>query len=354
MENFQVFDLREREQWVGELDRLTDPVPDIHYRPEYCALFGRSGEARLFVYRKGSNTIYYPFLLRKINLIPGFAELPDDELYDITSPYGYGGPLADGALDKSVWYGFHSCFAEYCRQQNVITEFIRFHPLLGNHRPLLDIMPVERVSSVVVLDLNRSPEKIWTGYGRNNRKNINKALREGVEVLIEEAPDHFGDFMFIYQQTLERNRAGQFYYFDRRFFHYIHSELKGHFVYAFALLGSRVISGELLLFNGAYLHSYLGGTLQEYFPWRPNNLLKHEVARWAKNRGIRYFMLGGGRRDNDGIFRYKRSFAPDGVLDFYVGKRVHNGAMAEKLAGLMDAEPGREKENFFPAYRRCQ
>lgn len=354
MGDFQVLGLREREQWAGELDRLADPVPDLHYRPEYGGLFGESGEAQLFIYREGSSTICYPFLLRKINLIPGLAESLDQELYDITSPYGYGGPLADGDPGNKVWQNFYRCFAEYCRQENIITEFVRFHPLLGNHLPLSEIMPVARVSSVVVLDLSLTQEKIWTGYGRNNRKNINKALREGVDVLIEETPEHFEDFMTIYRHTLERNQAGIAYYFDNRFFHYIHTELQGHFAYAHACKGSRVISSELLLFNGTYLHSYLGGTLEQYFPCRPNNLLKHKAARWAKNRGLRYFLLGGGRHENDGIFRYKQSFAPDGVLDFYVGKQVHNKETAEKLARLMAAKQTREKEDFFPTYRRYE
>jgi len=352
--DFRVLELREREQWAGILSPLSNPVPDIHYRPEYCALFGEAGEPRLFEYREGSNTICYPFLLRRINLLPGFGEVLDQELNDITSPYGYGGPLADGEPGQGVWRNFYRYFAEYCRQQNIITEFIRFHPLLGNHRPLSEDVPVERVSSVIVLDLNQSQEKIWSGYGRNNRKNINKAIREGVDVLIEETPVHFADFNRIYQHTLERNRAGEFYYFDNRFFQHIHRELRGHFVYAHAYKGDSIVSSELLLFNNAYLHSFLGGTLEQYFPLRPNNLLKHRVILWAKNKGIRYFLLGGGRSKDDGIFRYKRSFAPDGVLDFYVGKQVHNQEMTERLTRLTDAKAKKEKDGYFPAYRRCQ
>jgi len=346
--------MREREQWAKTMDRLRNPVPDIHYRPEYCALFQDSGEPRLFKYREGGQTIYYPYLLRQINLLPGLGALLDRKLYDITSPYGYGGPLADGAPGDSMWRNFCNCFAEYCKEQNIITEFIRFHPLLGNHRPLSGFIPVDRVSAVVVLNLNQSEEEIWAGYGRNNRKNINKAIHEGVRVLIEETPEHFADFMHIYRHTLKRNQAGEFYYFDHDFFQKIHSELQGRFIYAHACKDGGIISSELLLFNGTYLHSYLGGTLEQYFPLRPNNLLKHEAALWAQSRGINYFLLGGGCSDNDGIFRYKRSFAPDGVRDFYVGKQVHNNVMAEKLVSLTTANLQKETKGYFPAYRRCQ
>ncbi|MCG8402159.1 MAG: GNAT family N-acetyltransferase, partial [Firmicutes bacterium] len=199
----------------------------------------------------------------------------------------------------------------------------------------------------------RPPAEIWGGYGRNNRKNIKKAGREGLEVLIEETPRRVAEFKSVYRHTLERNRAGDFYYFDDRFFDYIHNRLQGHFAYAYTCKDGVVVSAELLLFNKTYLHSFLGGTLEQFYYCRPNNILKHEAIKWAKDRGIKYFLLGGGRRDNDGIFRYKRSFAQDGVVDFYVGKKVHDSAAAAMLNGIAAARQPHKTEGFFPAYRRC-
>jgi hypothetical protein len=64
-------------------------------------------------------------------------------------------------------------------------------------------------------------------------------------------------------------------------------------------------------------------------------------------------LLGGGYREGDGIFRYKRSFASDGVLDFYVGKKVHNHEAVNMIESMMSGEKNRESEGYFPGYRRC-
>ncbi len=197
MGHYYVLSLQDREQWLRELENVKESSPDLHYRPEYCALFKDSGEARLFIYREGHDSVIYPFLLRKVNLIAGLEGKLEQDLYDITSPYGYGGPLANPAAGEDVWDNFYRCFAEYCDRNNIITEFIRFHPLLGNHRLLKKHVEVEKVSSVVCVDLKRSDEEIWSGYERNNRKNIKKAYREGLEVVLEETHAHFTDFIFI-------------------------------------------------------------------------------------------------------------------------------------------------------------
>jgi hypothetical protein len=65
---------------------------------------------------------------------------------------------------------------------------------------------------------------------------------------------------------------------------------------------------------------------------------------WAKRAGKRRFVLGGGHEPDDGIFRYKRSFAPGGLVPFEVGMRVLDPERYAELSG------GRET-TFFPAYR---
>jgi hypothetical protein len=354
MGRYEVLGLDSRDKWLDLLERWEGPKPDIHYRPEYCSLYGDSGEPRLFVCREGPDAVIYPFLLRRLNLIADLTGKSEKELYDITTPYGYGGPLGTRGAGKILWERFHLHFDKYCADEKIVTEFVRYHPLLENHRQADKHMEVEKVSSVVCVDLQRTEEEIWSGYKSNNRRNIKKACREGLEVTLEEQPGHFQDFLSIYNHTMERNEAKPFYYFKREFYGLIHSDLKGHFLYAHTMRNGEVISTELLLFNDTYIHSFLGGTTEQFFECRPNNLLKHEVINWAKNKGIRYFVLGGGYREGDGLFRYKRSFSRDGVLPFYIGKKVHNRKAMNMLNQLLVPDGCPDKVNFFPRYRMAE
>ena len=84
------------------------------------------------------------------------------------------------------------------------------------------------------------------------------------------------------------------------------------------------------------------------FALRPNDLLKVELIRWARATGKQRFVLGGGFQADDGIFRYKRSFAPDGLVPFEVGMRI---LRPDAYADLTERAGGVREPGFFPAYR---
>jgi hypothetical protein len=358
---YQVYDLDAPSRWNHALESV--PEADVFYFPGYCKLFEeeKKEQGKLFVCETKEGNLLYPFFLRRINDLPYFRGKLSSEYYDVISPYGYGGPLCSNLRDPKIINYFQEMWQKYCQENNIVTEFIRFHPLLMNHlypwQDDLDGLKVEKVKKVVAVDLTLTENEIWLSYQYHNRKNINKAVRENLEVCIEENSDHLKDFEKIYLATMKRRQASSQYYFSHQFFNHIQEYLPENFAYAYVLKDKEIISAELLLFNRSFIHSFLGGTLPEFFSSRPNNLLKHQVILWAKSKGIKYFLLGGGYAENDGIYKYKLSFAPEGVRDFYVGKRVINAEAVDLLEkvrreeGIKQGTSIVEKNQFFPSYR---
>ena len=138
------------------------------------------------------------------------------------------------------------------------------------------------------------------------------------------------------------------YRFSRTFFEAIHARLPGQFVYVHALHDERVVSSELALVSERNVYSFLGGTWSDAYELRPNDLLKYELILWAKAAGKTRFVLGGGYEPDDGIFRYKRSFAPRGLVPFFVGRRVLD---PELYRDLTESVGGSRKSGYFPLYR---
>ncbi|HVG62006.1 MAG TPA: GNAT family N-acetyltransferase [Hyalangium sp.] len=107
---------------------------DVYYRHAYaelCACMG-DGDPFLFVYEDGAgNRVCYAFIRRPLKALPFAAEARlEGDWYDIVSPtYGLGGPLC-GDVHEQVLHAFRAEFDEYCRQANIVSEFVRFHPLL--------------------------------------------------------------------------------------------------------------------------------------------------------------------------------------------------------------------------------
>jgi Acetyltransferase (GNAT) domain len=305
------------------------PNREPYANPQYVALFEDDhSRALCAAWRSGEANVLYPFLLRDV---PGARDATD-----ITSPYGYSGAFCWGGSARDFWPAFDAWAAE----QKVVSEFVRF----GLFEDELLAYPGERVQKLVnvVRDVTPDEEAIWMDVEHKVRKNVKRARSRGVRIEFDPAGDRLDDFLRLYAHTLDRRDAPARYRFPREFFERLPRELR---IYAHALADGRVVSSELLLLARGRAYSFLGGTDSDAFDLRPNDLLKWELILLIKSGGGGRFVLGGGYENDDGIFRYKRSFAPHGLVPFYVGRRVLQPELYRELSR------GVGETDFFPAYR---
>ena len=317
------------------------PEREVWAHPGYVSLYeDESTRALCAAWRSGEGCVLYPFLLRDLRVEPFVVEASDT-----ITPYGYGGPFFWGRERDAVARGFWDAFGSWAEGGSVVSEFVRLSLFEDGLLPY----PGEREERLVnvVRELEPSADELWMDFEHKVRKNVKKARRSGVRVEFDDEGRRLDDFLRLYGHTLERREAPGRYRFPREFFETIAGRLPGQFVYAHALVGERVVSSELALLSEGAGYSFLGGTDSDAYDLRPNDLLKHELILRLKESGKRRFVLGGGYRPDDGIFRYKRSFAPHGLVPFLVGRRVLEPQLYRELsARLGGGEPG-----YFPAYR---
>ncbi|WP_330112136.1 GNAT family N-acetyltransferase (plasmid) [Cetobacterium somerae] len=333
-----ILKMEDKQKWQEKFKLIKNK--DVQYTYEYLYVFSKyeSAEQILFYFESKNGVVYYPFLKRKIK---------GTEYYDITSQYGYGGPLYNGEEynKENLIQEFRRKFDMYCLENKIVSEFIRFHPILRNHLGLENYMECINTSNVVYVDLTKSEEEILKNYKYSNRKSINKAIKLGV---ITEEENNLDEFIKIYNSTMKRNNAIEYYKFNQNFFKYFIEELETNKIFYFAKKNQDYISTELVLYSENYAHSYLGGTNSDFFSLSPNNLLKHNLIKILQQKGIKYFLLGGGYTKDDGIYKYKESFNEKGIIPFYIGKKIHN---QKKYDELVEKNGRKNETNFFPKYR---
>jgi len=319
---------------------------EVFAHPGYVRLFAdvRDRAVCAFWDRPGASALY-PFVLRCVRSHAAAGT----SVHDIVSPYGYCGPyrLSSGGVpdDSTFW----SHFSAWCADLRVVCEFVRL-PLLGTVVPHPG--PQIVVQQHVVRDLHGDEAFLWRDVEHKVRKNVNKARRSGVSVVSDEG-DRLDDFLSIYVDTMDRRGASDYYYFGRAFFEQLQETLRGQYRYFHALVGGEVVSSELVLISAHSVYSFLGGTRSHRFDVRPNDLLKYEIMVWAQTHGFQWYVLGGGAEPDDGIYRYKLSFAPGSVRPYYTVRRVLDEDLYESLVReRAAAEPGwLPKPGYFPAYR---
>ncbi len=333
------------------------PYQPAHMHPAYVAIDAeRTGDTAVAaVLHLDDGEIIYPFIKRSLNKEP-WLESARHERFDLFSPYGYGGAYywGTGKRDNAAAQ-FWNEMREWALSSGVVCEFIRFslfeEDLLPYPFNISDRQPN------VVIDLAPSIDQLERNMKRSARKLLRQAREAGVSVSIEAPIGNLSDFIRIYRSTMKRVGAEKTYDFGDSYFDNLCRHLADHLALATAHVGGASVAAELVLLSDRRAYSFLGGATARGRVVRANNLIKVALMKWLKQHKFEHFVLGGGRQPRDGIYRFKESFAPNGIRPFRTGSRIYSKADFEHLVRRRQAheesldriwEPD---PDFFPAYR---
>jgi hypothetical protein len=326
---------------------------EVWAHPGYGRLFASSEDkvvcAALYT---GDGGILLPMIMRPLSAEYWAADR--ESRWDVSSPYGYGGAFAWGA-DTRRQSRFWPWVDEWLRSHRVVSCFYRLALFEEQLLPGIAGRCYQRDN--VVRSTKEPPDLIWRDYAPKVRKNVTRARASGLTCSIDPSGAGLDSFLEIYHATMRRRGASQFYFFDRPFFERLVQGLPGQFVFFHVFKGTDLLASELALVSQDRVYSFLGGTDERYFDLRPNDFLKHSVIEWTHQTGRSAFVLGGGAAPDDGILRYKQSFAPRGLLPFYTSSKILDQAGCDELIRqrtTAEARRGRTwtpAEGFFPPYR---
>ena len=355
-------------RWTGLVEQLPLALRDIHFLPEYGRIYEETYGHRpqLAVYSEGEHAVLFPFVRRRLNELPFLQGAQEPTaVFDISNPYGYGGPVCscpDAEQAAELFRRFDQRFTAFCRQHRFASEFTSLHPLLDN-RSLLGGSPeieLRRQKEVVVIDLAVTSEELWRGLNRGHRSSVNKALRSGIQVARVDMDDaRLAEFNRLYYHTMRRNQASDRWFFPEGYFRNCRDCLGSERVSLFvATLEGEVAGMYFLMHDFSTIYYHFGASDERFFDLRPNNLLMFQIACWGRERGFRWYHLGGGVgcTGEDPLFRYKAGFSPHRATLYTYG-RVHHRATYDHLCQLKRAHEsaafGSETESdYFPCYRR--
>ena len=337
--------INEQDKW----DEVVRSFPDydIFYLSGYSKAFmkeaPKNGTPILLLYEDGEDRAINVVLRRDIAKDDKLAgKIEEGQYFDLITPYGYGGFW--GTITD--WEELDRTYTQYCIDNHYVCEFVRFELFSNYHEHYSG--EVETRTHNVVRSLEMPVDEIWMDFKQKVRKNVKRANKNNLGIIVESTGEHMEDFLRIYYSTMDRSDAEDEYYFSRQFYEDL-NEMKDNVMYFHVVSEGRIISTELVIYGAENCYSYLGGTDRDYFDLRPNEFLKFEVIKWAKEKGLKNFVLGGGYGADDGIFQYKLCLAPHGVYDFYIGRKIFDRDAYDELVGLRAGDVLNER--YFPLYR---
>lgn len=340
-----VYNLEQAEQWDAIVHSFREH--DVYWLSGYVKAFHIHGDGEpLLFYYEGSNTRGINVVMKRdIASDERFAgKIEQGVFFDFATPYGYGGWIIEGE-DTSALFAEYENWADH---NGIISEFVRFHPMVKNHKDSLCFYDVIQLGEVVHMDLS-SPDVIWNNIISKNRNMIRKAIKNDIKIYNGRYPAIYEKFKSIYDATMDKDDAEEYYYFGDSFYQSVLYDLPRNAQVFWAEKEGEVIAASIMLSANGFMNYHLSGSVREYSSLAPTNLLLYEAALWGYANGYRSLYLGGGvGSGEDGLLKFKKSFYRGDLNRFYIGKKVFNQVKYEKLVKLRTEI---ENKGFFPMYR---
>jgi hypothetical protein len=269
-----------------------------------------------FVFEEGAEFFYHGFLLGKIE---------STDFYDIQSPYGYGGPIASSENPEFLAMAWEH-YKDWCLRNNVLVEFVRFHPLLQNWDYYNGDVVDDRRTVWIDLEL----DDLLSSYSTRVRTAIKKAQKAGLCIEWVDPKEYIDVFFKHYSDAMVELGADEFYLFPKEY----HRELLSWDASRLALCkrDSKIVGGSLFLLAPSLMEYHLAFTLLEGKKLSANNLILHEAALLGKKLGIKIFYLGGGtsRDEKNPLLFFKEGFS-DQRSFFKIGKKIYRQELYDDL-----------------------
>ena len=319
---------------------------DVYYLSSYVKAFQihGDGEPYLLYYEGDGLRAIYVYMRRQ-------TALP--EVYDTITPYGYGGVLFEGNTSEDNIKAFWAAYEAKMREECIVDNFVRYHPVLKNAEPMKVVSNVIDLGKTVAFDLE-TPEVIWENITSKNRNMIRKAEKNGVVIEHGKGMELFDKFVDIYNATMDKDHAEQYYYFRHSFYESIHTDLYDNYEMFYAKYEDKIIAMSIMVFANGRMNYHLSGSDFEYRHLAPSNLLLYKAALWGCEQGFKTFHLGGGvGSGEDNLYKFKAAFNKNSDYHFSIGKQIFDPMKYEDLVKIRkESDPLFDGlSSFFPLYR---
>lgn len=300
---------------INEARRVYNLLPpekkSFYYSPDYLIedVKNKNGlEICFFIFQEANNVFYHVFYKGRVL---------NTSLFDIQSPYGYGGPIIIG--DEKFKRRVTDKYLEWCKDNNILVEFIRFHPMLKNEETYYG----EKVFNRSTVYINLRESSIIKSFSTRVRTAIKKAKKNNVTISFLKNNVNIDAFIEIYNKLMTDKHTTETYFFDKDY--YINLLKNPATVLVSALdVNKNIIASSMFFLNEKISEYHLSASTEVGKELSATHLILYEFAEYAKKHNCEFLYLGGGNssEENNSLLFFKKGFSKK-ELPYYIGYTIH-------------------------------
>jgi lipid II:glycine glycyltransferase (peptidoglycan interpeptide bridge formation enzyme) len=320
---------------------------DFYFLSGYQSLNIDEGNAVLLCYEGFGDIVLFPVIKRSI---------PDSDLFDLTSVYGYSGPIyvkknIDSDRSK-VLELFKESFRQYCKTHSIVTCFSRLHPLINQDDVLNGMGEIINLSETISINLLNELSVQRKQFRKGVKSDLSRLRKRDVEVFEDVEFQYIDDFIEIYNENMKRVNAKADYFFPKEYYLNLFGSKDINAKLFFIRENGLLIAGSIFVFTKDIVQYHLSGTRSNFLQNSPVRLLIDHVRILGTEHGFSHLHLGGGvGGQEDSLFNFKAGFSKV-RNQFKVWKFIVDGKKYEQLVFKRNNDGESASDGFFPAYRR--
>ena len=345
------------DQWMNALESCG--LYDTYHLPEYHQLAEIQGEGQpfLFFFQNAEDSAALPLLIRKISDVPGLEDCP---LFDATSVYGYPGVVTNVENNsmhaEAFRHQFQAALLNVFHEKKIIAFFTRQNPLFSTSWLFQGMGEILAMGRTIAIDLEHSMHEQEKGMTKGHRYDIRKARESGVTSYDDNNFERLDDFISIYNETMQRNDALEYYFFPDSYYGELIKSLGQKIKLFVAEKDGELISASLFLLTDKIIQYHLSGSPAEYLKLSGAKVILDEVRHWGTNHGYKWLHLGGGLGSaEDSLFRFKAGFSKSRfsfeVIRAILEPQIYTKLVSQKNRWMELNGFAKKSDNYFPAYR---
>lgn len=331
----------EKEEWKNY---VRNSLQYDFYHTWYYHSLDTTGLPLLFVYEEGENYIAFPLVKRPI---------PDTPYSDLTSVYGYTGPISNlkfEQLGAVFLQQFRESFLAFLKEGRFVSVFSRLHPFFDQHLSIAPMGGIHPNGKTIAIDLRIPLEEQRQKYHKRLREKIRQLKRKGYSVRECSSLEDISTFAAIYTENMKRIGASDYYLFTPSYFSDLHHSDEFNSKLLLVEIEGKAVCGAFIVCSNDIIQAHLLGTLTAYLPDSPAKLLTDEITIIGRGMGAKYFHLGGGLNfRQDSLFEWKACFS-DLILDFSSWRYIADPVVYDSLLEELSLDKSADID-FFPLYR---
>ena len=337
----QVISIHQEKEWKQFVSKSENYD---FYHTWYYHHLDKSGNPILFVYQENEDFIAFPLIKRVI---------PNSNLFDLTSVYGYSGPLSNKSFDKicnQMKENFKKEFEVFLKENGYISVFSRLHPFF-NQLSLMEMFDgIHDNGLTVVIDLQTTIEVQRSNYQSKLRRHINKTRKLGFYLKEVNTAEAIREFTALYTENMQRLGASESYMFTEEYFQSMLNADDFDAKLFMLYLENEAVCGEIIICTKKIMQSHLLASSDKYNSYSPTKLITDEVSLIGRQLGMHYYSLGGGLGfKQDSLFHFKSLFSKL-FMDFKSWRYIANEENYNLLLKESNIDPDL-RVDFFPLYR---